>query len=53
MLAVDPIRIHCQRLEDVGEFSQFSRQVSDQEWAKSIRRTRPNKINIVAPMRET
>lgn len=29
MAAVDPMRIHCQRLEDESEFSQLSRQVSD------------------------
>ena len=30
MIAVEPMRIHCHRLE-LLEFSQFSRQVSDQE----------------------
>ena len=29
MAAVEPIRIHCQRLD--SDFSQFSRQVSDHE----------------------
>lgn len=53
MAAVEPTRIHCHRLEDVGEFSQFSRQVSDHEWAKSTRRTSPSRMNIVAPMRDT
>ena len=52
MLAVEPMRIHCQRLE-LLDFSQFSRHVSDQEWAKSTRRTRPRRIKIVAPIRET
>ena len=51
MAAVDPMRIHCQRLDD--EFSQFSRHVSDHECAKSTRRTRPRSMNMVAPIRET
>lgn len=50
--AVEPIRTHCHMLELV-EFSQFSRQVSDQECAKSTRRTRPKRMNMVAPMRAT
>ena len=50
--AVEPTRIHCHMLE-LLEFSQFSRQVSDHEWAKSTRRTRPRRTKIVAPMRET
>ena len=52
MLAVEPTRIHCHMLE-LLEFSQFSRQVSDQEWAKSTKRTRPRRTKMVAPMRET
>jgi hypothetical protein len=48
--AVELIRIHCQRFE--SDSSHFSRQVSDHEWAKSTSRTRPNRMNIVAPMRE-
>ena len=52
MPAVEPSRIHCQRLE-FEEFSQFSRQVSDQECAKSTRRTRPRMMNIVAPIKAT
>jgi hypothetical protein len=51
MLAVEPMRIHRQRLE-LLEFSQFSRHVSDQEWAKSTRRTKPRRMKKVAPMRE-
>jgi hypothetical protein len=50
--AVDPIRIHCHKLEFV-EFSQFSRHISDQQCAKSTRRTRPRRMNNVAPMRAT
>lgn len=49
--AVDPMSIHCQRFE--LEFSQFSRQVSDQECAKSTRRTSPRRMNMVAPIRAT
>ncbi len=52
MLAVEPTRIHCHMLE-LLEFSHFSRQVSDQEWAKSTKRTRPRRTKLVAPMRET
>lgn len=52
MKAVELMRIHCHRLDE-GEFSQFSRQVSDQECAKSTRRTRPSKMNIVAPISAT
>jgi hypothetical protein len=51
MAAVEMMRIHCQRLE--SDFSQFSRQVSDHEWAKSTRRTKPRSMKIVAPIRET
>ena len=47
--AVDPRRTHCQRFE-FGEFSQFSRQVSDQECAKSTSRTRPKTMKMVAPI---
>lgn len=53
MPAVELMRIHCQRFELLGEFSQFSTQVSDHECAKSTRRTRPSRMNIVAPIRET
>lgn len=52
MQAVELTRIHCHMLE-LLEFSQFSRQVSDQEWAKSTKRTRPRRTKMVAPMRET
>ena len=52
MPAVEQMRIHCHRLE-LLEFSQFSRQVSDQEWAKSTKRTSPRRTKMVAPMRET
>lgn len=52
MPAVEPTRIHCHRLE-LLEFSQFSRQVSDHEWAKSTKRTRPRRTKTVAPIRET
>jgi hypothetical protein len=51
MAAVETMRIHCHRLE--SDFSQFSRQVSDHEWAKSTRRTKPRSMKIVAPIRET
>lgn len=51
MAAVELIKTHCQKLE--SDFSHFSRQVSDHEWAKSTRRTRPRRMNMVAPMRET
>lgn len=50
--AVEPMRIHCQRFE-LFEFSQLARQVSDQEWAKSTKRTRPRRTKAVAPMRDT
>ena len=50
--AVELTRIHCQRFE-LLEFSQFSRQVADQEWAKSTKRTRPRRMKAVAPIRET
>ena len=46
MPAVDPTRTHYQRFE--SEFSQFLRQVSVDEWAKSTR-TRPMKMKTVAP----
>lgn len=49
--AVEPMRIHCHILDE-GEDSQFSRHVSDQECAKSTRRTRPRRMNTVAPMSE-
>jgi hypothetical protein len=45
---VDPTRTICQKLP--SEFSHFSRQVSDQECAKSIRRMRPRIMKIHAPM---
>ena len=47
---VDPTRMNCQRLEPEGEDSQRSRQDSDQEWAKSTRRTRPRRMKREAPM---
>ena len=47
--AVDPMRIHCHRVE--SDTSQFSRQVSVQECAKSTSRTRPRRMKIVAPSR--
>lgn len=40
----------CQVEEPEGEFSQLSRQDSDQVWAKSMRRTRPMRIKMEAPM---
>lgn len=49
--AVEPMRIHCHIFDEL-EASQFSRHVSDQECAKSTRRTRPRSMNIVAPMRD-
>lgn len=52
MPAVEPTRIHCHMLEPL-EFSHLSRHVSDHEWAKSTKRTRPRRTKIVAPMRET
>ena len=48
--AVEPMRTHCHRFE-FDEFSQFSRHISDQQCAKSTRRTRPRRIKNVAPMR--
>jgi len=42
--------MNCQRLEPEGEDSQRSRQDSDQEWAKSTRRTRPRRMKREAPM---
>lgn len=51
--AVDPMRIHCQKFEPVEEFSQLSRHVSDHEWAKSTRRTRPRRMKRVAPIIDT
>ena len=47
--AVEPMRIHCQIFE--FELSQFSRQVSDHECAKSTSKTRPRSMKTVAPMR--
>lgn len=44
------MRVHFQNGESVS--SQFVRQVSDQVWAKSIRRTRPIRMKIVEPIRE-
>ena len=49
--AVEPMRTNCQRFE--FEASQLSRQVSDHEWAKSTRRTRPRRMKMVAPTSET
>lgn len=53
MAAVEPTRMYCHIFELVGEFSHLSRHISEYEWAKSTRRTRPRSMKIVAPIRET
>lgn len=47
------MRMYFHKGEEEGEDSQFRRQVSDQECAKSIRRMRPMRMKSVAPGRET
>ena len=47
MPAVYPTRIHCQIFG--SEFSEFWRQISVHEWAKSARRARPMRMKTVSP----
>ena len=51
MPTVEPTSTNCQKL--LSETSHFSRQVSDHEWAKSTRRTKPRMIKMQAPMSVT